>query len=286
MNIVKTINELRERIDDCKKKNKSVGFVPTMGFLHEGHLRLIKQAREANDIVVLSIFVNPLQFGPNEDFERYPRDFKRDERLAREAGVDVLFYPTVTEMYPKEPMMTIHVTQGVDVLCGASRPGHFDGVTTVVMKLFQIVLPDRAYFGLKDAQQVAIIMNMVETFNVPIDVVACETVREDDGLAKSSRNVYLSVDERQAAPLLYQALQKTKAYIENHFCTRTEGMTFLYEQLSEQPIGAIDYIDILSYPRLERVNELTGTIIIALAYRYEHARLIDNLLLNVQKKGV
>ncbi|WP_088103356.1 pantoate--beta-alanine ligase [Halalkalibacter urbisdiaboli] len=280
MRIVKTIQELRTAIAEAKSNHKKIGFVPTMGFLHEGHKRLLHQANEDNDIVVLSIFVNPLQFGPNEDFDRYPRDFERDEQIARNAGVNILFYPSISEMYPEEPMMIIQVKKGVDVLCGASRPGHFDGVATVVMKLFQLVQPERAYFGMKDAQQVAIIMNMVDTFNIPIEIIPCDTVREQDGLAKSSRNVYLSPEERNDAPKLYEALQKASDCIKKQTCTRSDVIALIKDDLQKLAYGEIDYVDVLSYPRLEPIEELSGKIIVALAYKYEKARLIDNILVN------
>lgn len=191
---IESIGEMikeREKLD-----GKSVGLVPTMGYLHEGHLSLVEAAKQECDVVVMSIFVNPLQFGPEEDFDRYPRDLERDQRLAREHGVDILFVPQAEEMYPKKPAATVKVTGITEVLCGKSRPGHFDGVATVVMKLFQLVRPRRAYFGQKDAQQVAVIHRMAEDLNVPVEIVACPIVREKDGLAMSSRNVYLTEEER------------------------------------------------------------------------------------------
>lgn len=282
MKIIETIQAVRKEVKQAKKEDKSIGFVPTMGYLHEGHLSLILEARKKHDLVIISIFVNPLQFGPNEDFERYPRDFERDERLAREAGADVIFYPSVTEMYPKETPMTIHVTKGVDVLCGASRPGHFNGVATVVMKLFQLIQPDEAFFGQKDAQQVAIIMNMVETFNVPVTIVACPTIREEDGLAKSSRNVYLTEDEREEAPFLYETLEYGAKLIRSG---EKKRQTVIHEMLAklEGGSGTVDYLDIFLYPSLEKVEELSGQIILAIAYQYKHARLIDNLIIKVDQ---
>ncbi|MET3504417.1 pantoate--beta-alanine ligase [Halalkalibacter oceani] len=281
MKIVKTVSAIREEVRKIKAEGRSIGLVPTMGFLHEGHLSLIEAARAKHDVVMVSIFVNPLQFGPNEDFERYPRDLDRDERLARNSGVDILFCPGVEEMYPGETAMTIHVTKGIDVLCGASRPGHFDGVATVVMKLFQLTAPDEAFFGQKDAQQVAIITNMVETFNVPVGIVSCPTVREEDGLAKSSRNVYLTEEERQEAPFLYQALQKTAERAQAGERSREQLLQFLTRQL-EGGSGTIDYVDVLTYPALEQQEKLAGRIIFAVAYHYTHARLIDNIIIELE----
>src|SRR5690625_2644043 len=205
MKIIRTINEMKTQLN--KVKDKSVGFVPTMGYLHEGHLSLVKEAREENDIVVMSIFVNPLQFGPNEDFERYPRDEERDARVAEEAGVDLLFIPDVEEMYPETMGIKMTIDKGTNVLCGRSRPGHFDGVITVLTKLFHLVQPTNAYFGLKDAQQFAVVNTLINELNFPITLVGLPTVREANGLAKSSRNVYLSSKEREEATSLYKSLK-------------------------------------------------------------------------------
>ncbi|MFC0559913.1 pantoate--beta-alanine ligase [Halalkalibacter alkalisediminis] len=278
MKIIETIAQMRQEITIARKAGQTVGFVPTMGYLHEGHLSLIEAAKEKHDVVVVSIFVNPLQFGPNEDLERYPRDFERDERLAKHIGTDILFYPTVQEMYPETMPMTIHVTKGVEVLCGESRPGHFDGVATVVMKLFQIVQPDEAFFGQKDAQQIAVIMNMVSAFNLPLQIVACPTVREEDGLAKSSRNVYLSDQERQEAPLLYETLQFGAELIKSGEKKRDRVLDQMKARL-DNGTGRLDYLTILSYPSLNETQTLHGAIIIAVAYFYQNARLIDNYIL-------
>ncbi|ARK30340.1 pantoate--beta-alanine ligase [Halalkalibacter krulwichiae] len=280
MKIIETIEKVRREVQNAKSKGQTVGFVPTMGYLHEGHLSLIDEARKKHDIVVVSIFVNPLQFGPNEDLDRYPRDIERDERLANGAGADLLFYPSVDEMYPVEMPMTIHVNKGVDVLCGASRPGHFDGVATVVMKLFQIVQPTEAFFGQKDAQQVAIIMNMVSAFNIPVDIVICQTIREEDGLAKSSRNVYLSDGERNEASFLYRTLLYGKELIENGERIPQLVLDKMNTKL-QSGSGKLDYLSILRYPSLDRPEELNGTIILAIAYQYKNARLIDNLILEI-----
>lgn len=282
MKVINTISLLKEEIKTIQQKNETIGFVPTMGYLHEGHLSLIEEARKKTDKVILSIFVNPLQFGENEDLDQYPRDFKRDEQLAREAGVDLIFYPSVTEMYPSEMPMSIHVTKGVDVLCGKSRPGHFDGVATVVMKLFHIVCPTKAFFGQKDAQQVAVIVNMVEAFNIPVEIVRCPTVREEDGLAKSSRNVYLTSEERQEAPIIYQSLLRAAKAIKEGERKRTELIKLIKDHLSDGT-GQIDYVDVLTYPALEVQENLSGQVIMAVAYRYKRARLIDNYIMNVEE---
>ncbi|WP_413380567.1 pantoate--beta-alanine ligase [Alkalihalobacillus sp. 1P02AB] len=281
MRTFRTKKETLTEIGLQKVKGKTIGYVATMGFLHEGHLQLVAKAKEQCDVVVMSIFVNPLQFGPNEDFERYPRDEKRDSELAEKAGVDYLFYPTVEEMYPEEQMMEIRVTQGTDVLCGASRPGHFDGVAVVVMKLFQIVQPNKAFFGLKDAQQVAVIENMVRAFDIPVEVIRCETVREEDGLAKSSRNVYLSDEERKLAPQLYQTLLKGCELVLGGTTERDQIISFLTSELNGLSLGKLDYTDVLSFPSLKAEKQLTGEVIIALAYQFKQARLIDNVIVRV-----
>lgn len=279
MNVIRHINEMQQFMKEKKQKGDTIGFVPTMGFLHEGHISLIEKAREECDVVVTSIFVNPLQFGPNEDFDRYPRDFERDERLARERGTDILFYPSVDEMYPGGAGVTMKVTERTDVLCGEKRPGHFDGVVTVLTKLFHIILPDKAFFGLKDAQQVAIVDDLIHSYFFPVELVACQTVREEDGLAKSSRNVYLTEDERQEAPKLYQLLLQAKERVlagEDLLLVKDR----LISELDHILYGEIDYVQVLSYPALQPIDTFDQPIIIALAYRFENARLIDNIIID------
>ncbi|WP_100333506.1 pantoate--beta-alanine ligase [Bacillus alkalisoli] len=276
MKIINHIKELQEQCQNFKKEGKTIGFVPTMGFLHEGHLQLLQQARKENDIVILSIFVNPLQFGPNEDFDAYPRDMERDENLAKEQHVDYLFYPTKEEMYPKERTTKLLVEKRTDVLCGKYRPGHFDGVVTVVLKLFNIVMADRAYFGMKDAQQVAVIEGLVEDFNVPVEIVRVTTVREEDGLAKSSRNVYLSEKERLEAPIIYKTLQEGKELVLNGNSTQNVKQ-FIKEKIEKETSGALEYIEVLSYPELQDVNN-NSTAIMAIAVKFSNARLIDNIV--------
>jgi pantoate--beta-alanine ligase len=281
MIVITKINDMQKTMKEYHLQGKTIGFVPTMGYLHEGHAALLQEARRQNDIVVLSVFVNPLQFGPNEDFERYPRDIQRDERIAKEAGVDILFYPDVTEMYPRPLSVQVVVKERVDVLCGKSRPGHFDGVATVLTKLFNIVMPTRAYFGMKDAQQVAVVDGLIRDFHFPIELIAVPTVREADGLARSSRNVYLSAEERKEAPALYEALQKAKTAIENGERNPTAICALIEDHIKTNTHATIDYIEVYSYPDLKPLQKLSGKVIIALAVRFTNARLIDNITLDV-----
>ncbi|UII54611.1 pantoate--beta-alanine ligase [Cytobacillus spongiae] len=280
MRIITKIHEMQEIIK-LDKQSKSIGFVPTMGFLHEGHQALMKKAREENDILVLSIFVNPLQFGPNEDLDAYPRDIERDTNIAEAEQVDYLFFPSVHEMYPETPSVTVKVHERTDVLCGASRPGHFDGVATVLTKLFSIVLPDRVYLGMKDAQQVAVVEGLVSDFHIPLTIVPVETVREEDGLAKSSRNVNLLPYERAQAPTLYDSLQRAKEMIEGGERLPEVVQSFMKEKIEQETEGVIDYISIYSYPSLKPVSRIEGKIIIALAVQFQKARLIDNIVIDL-----
>ncbi|MFB9988601.1 pantoate--beta-alanine ligase [Bacillus benzoevorans] len=284
MNIITTIDELQKVIKEMKTQNKQIGFVPTMGYLHEGHRALMKKAREENDVVVLSIFVNPLQFGPNEDLESYPRDFVRDQDAASAEGVDIIFYPTPAEMYPEELSVTIQVRKRTDALCGASRPGHFDGVATVLTKLFHLVQPDRAYFGKKDAQQAAVVEGLVKDFNFPLQVVPVDTVREPDGLAKSSRNVYLSEKERKEAPALYRSLQLGEELIDSGETNPETVISAIKDKILTETSGEIDYVNLLSYPNLENMDTIQGTCIIALAVKFSKARLIDNIILTREQE--
>jgi pantoate--beta-alanine ligase len=289
MEVVQTIADLRARIKAYRRKNdQSVGFVPTMGFLHDGHASLLQKARSQSGLVVLSIFVNPLQFGPGEDFERYPRNAEKDLAVAEAAGVDIVFMPSVDEMYPTPTRTTVSVSEVTTRLCGASRPGHFDGVATVVSKLFHIVQPDQAFFGLKDAQQVAVIEQMVLDLNLPVEIVPCPTLREKDGLAMSSRNVYLSSEERQQALVLSQSLQQAKAFIESKSAssfTSQELEILVRDHIQTAPLAVIDYVEVLSYPTLEPFEHSHSitTLIIALAVKFGKTRLIDNLILQVRK---
>ncbi|KRE32480.1 pantoate--beta-alanine ligase [Paenibacillus sp. Soil724D2] len=287
MEVIHSIADLRSRIRDYRRKNdQSVGFVPTMGYLHEGHASLLRKARAQSGLVVLSIFVNPLQFGPGEDFERYPRNTERDLQLAEAAGVDLVFMPSVSEMYPSPTRTTVSVTGLTSRLCGASRPGHFDGVATVVSKLFHIVQPDQAFFGLKDAQQVAVIEQMVRDLNLGIEIVPCPILREADGLAMSSRNVYLSEEEHKQALVLSQSLQKAKSFVESHSTFTPQELEALVSQhIATSPLAVIDYVEVLAYPTLEPFENShhTDSMIIALAVKFGKTRLIDNLILQVGK---
>jgi pantoate--beta-alanine ligase len=281
MQIIETIHEMQQITTNLKNQSKKIGYVPTMGYLHEGHLNLIRQAKRDNDITVLSIFVNPLQFGPTEDLSTYPRDFKRDSMLAEEQGVDYIFYPSVKEMYPIEPSVTVMVHDRTDVLCGKSRPGHFDGVATVLVKLFHIVQPNRAYFGLKDAQQVAVVEGLITDFHFPIELIRVETIREEDGLAKSSRNVYLTDQERREAPQLYKSLQKIKEKILSGQRNYRDMLESLENDIQSNTSGVIDYIEMYSYPNLKPINESDKTIIVAIAVKFSKARLIDNIIIQL-----
>lgn len=283
MKVVETIKKMQSAATSLLISGKSIGFVPTMGYLHEGHLALIKKAREDNEVVVVSIFVNPLQFGPNEDFETYPRDFERDRVLAEEHGVDYLFYPSVNEMYPDKMTIKLTVTERVDCLCGRMRIGHFDGVATVLLKLFSIVRPNRVYFGLKDAQQVAVVEGLIKDFNLPVQLCPVETVREEDGLAKSSRNVYLTDSERKEAKELYQSLLLSKERIKKGERNPKKVVETVRNYLSQKVSGSIEYIEILSYPELAGLQKLQGQIIVALAVKFSKARLIDNIIIDVDR---
>ncbi|MFZ7943060.1 MULTISPECIES: pantoate--beta-alanine ligase [Bacillaceae] len=281
MKIITAIKNMRSEIMREKASGKSVGYVPTMGFLHEGHLTLIKQARQENDIVVLSIFVNPLQFGPNEDYLTYPRDFERDQALAEAEKIDYIFFPSVEEMYPHGPSVKAVVQKRTDVLCGESRPGHFDGVATVLTKLFNIISPTKAYFGKKDAQQVAVVDGLISDFNFPIELVAVDIVREADGLAKSSRNVNLLPDERLQAAVLFRSLQTASKAIDQGERNPKGLMNMIREMITTETKAKIDYVEILSYPQLKPMEKLDGTIIIALAVNFSKVRLIDNVIIQI-----
>ncbi|WP_046215043.1 pantoate--beta-alanine ligase [Paenibacillus wulumuqiensis] len=297
MKVLHSIAEIRQEVKNLRKQRSqndheaTVGLVPTMGFLHEGHASLMRKAKQTSDIVVISIFVNPIQFGPNEDFERYPRDEQRDLALAEAEGVDIVFLPTVEVMYPSPTKTHVTVAELTDTLCGASRPGHFDGVSTVVTKLFNIVKPDHAFFGAKDAQQVAVITQMVNDLNMDIEIVPCPIIREEDGLALSSRNVYLSREERAQALVLSRSLRLAREQIaENDTMTAGQVRELLRREIGTSPIAVIDYAEILSFPQLEVLadnmvlHELNQEVIMALAVKFGPTRLIDNVIM--ETKGV
>ncbi|WP_025026799.1 pantoate--beta-alanine ligase [Caldalkalibacillus mannanilyticus] len=280
MKIITSIAEWRSIRSQLR--NRSIGFVPTMGYLHAGHLSLFQQAKQESDIVIGSIFVNPLQFGVNEDFSTYPRDLERDVKWLEEMDVDYVFAPSVEEMYPSPISTLVSVKNITEMLCGASRPGHFDGVATVVLKLFQIIQPDFAYFGLKDAQQVAVINQMVYDLNVPVQIRPCPILREKDGLAMSSRNVYLSAEERDEATILYKTLQWAKEQIEAGLRDTERLEKGLLEQLKNSPLANVDYAEIRHYPDLQKKKQIEGQVLIALAVRIGKTRLIDNVILEIK----
>ncbi|ADG81103.1 pantoate--beta-alanine ligase [Thermincola potens] len=281
MRLLKTIEEAKAYIKEVKTAGRSVGFVPTMGYLHEGHLQLMKVARRECDTVIISIFVNPIQFGVHEDYDKYPRDLTRDCELAASVGVDAVFAPTAAEMYPSGYATFLEVEGLTEKLCGLSRPGHFRGVTTVVTKLFNIIQPDIAYFGQKDAQQVLVIKKMVADLNMNLTVKTVETVREADGLAMSSRNTYLNKEERQAALVLYKSLQKARDMIQAGERQKSRVIAAMEALIKAEPLARIDYVDILSIPDLRDIEELKGEILIALAVYIGNTRLIDNFMLEV-----
>ncbi len=280
--IITTKQEICQWAKQVKTSGKSVGFVPTMGFLHKGHLSLVHEAKQANDHVVMSIFVNPLQFGRGEDYTAYPRDEERDKKLAKEAGVDILFMPSVNEMYRKQQSIKLMVTERTDKLCGAKRPGHFDGVVTVLTKFFHLIMPNRAYFGLKDAQQFAVVAALVDELDFPIEIIPVNTVRVPSGLAISSRNVYLTIDEKKQAPALYQSLLLGKKLIEEGETSSTVIIktvsSYLNKQLGETV--KIDYVELLSFPELEEIAEVSRKVILAVAVQFLAARLIDNIMVD------
>lgn len=277
--VIQTVSEMQQITQELKSTGKTIGFVPTMGALHEGHLSMMRRSVEENDITVISVFVNPLQFGPNEDFDAYPRQIDQDVALVEAINVDYVFHPAVEEMYPNELSVTLKVGRLAEVLEGAQRPGHFDGVVTVVNKLFNIVSPNKAYFGKKDAQQLAIVEKMVEDFNHPIQIVGIDIVREEDGLARSSRNVYLTDDERQEAVHLSKSLEIAQTLYKQRERRSHIIVGEIKTYLSEHTSGHIDEVAIYSYPDLEVATEIQGQIFISLAVKFSKARLIDNIIL-------
>lgn len=279
MRLVTTVDELREAIRSARQAGKRIGFVPTMGYLHAGHRTLMTTARAETDFVVVSIFVNPMQFGPNEDLGRYPRDLERDTALCASVPVDLLFHPDVAEVYPEGFQTKVMIGGLTEVLCGASRPGHFDGVATVVTKLFNLVQPDVAYFGQKDAQQVAVIQRLVRDLNLPIDIRPVPIVRDADGLALSSRNTYLSPAEREAALVLSRTLLWAQAQVKAGERDLAALRAAMGARIEAEPLARIDYVEIVDPLTLQPVERLAGQALAALAVRIGATRLIDNLLL-------
>jgi pantoate--beta-alanine ligase len=274
---VATIAELRAALDRERAGGRTVGFVPTMGYLHDGHASLMRAARAETGVVTASVFVNPLQFGPGEDLEAYPRDLDRDTALAAEAGVDLLFTPAAEEMYPTPVLTTVSVAGVSAPLEGASRPTHFAGVATVVAKLFSIVGPCRAYFGAKDWQQVAVVRRMARDLSMPVEVVACPTLREPDGLAMSSRNVYLSPDERAAAPVLYRALRAGAAAVGAGERDAAAVRDLMAGIIEAEPLAGLDYAEVVDADSFTVPDPLAGNLRLLAAVRFGRARLIDNV---------
>jgi len=284
MKIAKTIKSVRKLVKIARNAGKTIGFVPTMGALHIGHISLIEAAKKRCEFAVVSIFVNPTQFGAGEDFEKYPRPLAADLKICRKAGVDVVFAPTAKEMYGDENLTWVNVEKLTGPLCGQSRPGHFCGVATVCAKLFNIVLPDIAFFGQKDAQQAVVIKRMAADLNMPLKIVVCPTVRQPDGLAVSSRNQYLTPVQKKDATLLYKSLQKFRAMVEAGVRNVPEITAQMRKILNSSPLIEIEYISIVDAETLEAIDRISGRVLVALAVRIGSTRLIDNILLDVGKK--
>jgi len=278
--VLTTIPDLRAQLAPLRRAGKSIGFVPTMGYLHEGHEALVRAARQECDVVVVSIFVNPLQFAPSEDFESYPRDPDRDRAILSAAGADYLFQPGVGEIYPRPLLTEVAVPELSRTLEGRTRPTHFQGVATVVLKLFHIVWPDRAYFGQKDGQQVAVVRRLCEDLDLPLALRVVETVREPDGLALSSRNVYLSPDERRVAPVLHEALEQGRAAA----LAGRDGpavQAAIEARVRQQPLARLDYAAVVDPDSMQPKSDLTGRVMLAVAAYVGKTRLIDNLVMQL-----
>ena len=276
--IVNTVEQVREEVRSWRKEGLSVGLVPTMGFLHEGHKSLIDKAVEENDKVVVSVFVNPTQFGPNEDFESYPRDMEKDAALCEGAGAALIFHPEPSDMYLDGYSTFVDMDTLTKGLCGKTRPTHFRGVCTVVSKLFNIVCPDKAYFGQKDAQQLAVIKHMVRDLNFGLEIVGCPIIREDDGLAKSSRNTYLNPDERKAATVLNKALTAGKEAVLAGEKDASKVKGIITDIIEKEPLAKIDYVEIVDWNNLEETDCTEGDILTAIAVYIGKTRLIDNFI--------
>ena len=278
MLIFNLIETVRQQVSDWKKSGLSVGLVPTMGYLHEGHKSLIDAARKENDRVVVSIFVNPMQFGPKEDLASYPRDLEKDAKLCEEAGVDLIFHPQPEEMYQPGFCSYVDMNGLTTELCGKSRPIHFRGVQTVVLKLFHIVTPDRAYFGQKDAQQLAVVKRMVRDLNVGTQIIGCPIIREEDGLAKSSRNTYLNEKERQAALVLSRSLNAGKALVEAGETDAQAVRKAITQESEKEPMAKIDYVDVVDFDTITPIEIIQGSVLVAIAVYIGKTRLIDNFI--------
>lgn len=279
MDIKYTVKDIREQVNKWKKEGLTIGFVPTMGYLHEGHRSLIEAARANNDKVVVSIFVNPMQFAPTEDLESYPRDLEKDAKLCEEVGVDLLFHPEPSEMYTDGFCSYVDMNGLTTELCGRTRPIHFRGVQTVVLKLFNIVKPDRAYFGQKDAQQLAVIKRMVTDLNVDVEVIGCPIIREADGLAKSSRNTYLNPEERKAALILSKSLKLGYELIKNGETDSKAVIKAISDSISTEPLAKIDYVDVVDFGTITPVDKIGKSVLVAIAVYIGKTRLIDNFII-------
>jgi len=280
MEIVKTVEQARTLVKAARSQGKKIGLVPTMGALHIGHISLIETATKKTDYVVVSIFVNPTQFCPGEDFEKYPRPFEADVDICRQLAVDVVFAPTADEMYPEENLTWVNVEKLTEPLCGKFRPVHFRGVTTVCTKLFNIVLPDVAFFGQKDAQQAIVVKRMVADLNMPLEIVVCPTVRDPDGLAVSSRNQYLTTQQRENATWIYKSLQKCQQMVEAGITDAQEITTQMRRILQQTPSVKIEYADIVDAETLQNIDRIAGKVLAAVAVRIGPTRLIDNILID------
>ena len=282
MKIVSTVKEVREQVNTWRKEGKTIGFVPTMGYLHEGHESLIKRAVAENDKVVVSIFVNPMQFGPKEDLASYPRDLNADSVLCENAGAALIFHPEPEEMYDGGCCSYVDMNGLTEALCGLSRPVHFRGVCTVVNKLFNIVSPDKAYFGEKDAQQLAVVKRMVKDLNMNLEIVGCPIIREEDGLAKSSRNTYLSAESRKSAVILSKSIFMGKKMIEDGERSASKVIAAMKDMINSVPLTDIDYVEIVDVNTMKSIETIEGEILCAIAVNVGgEARLIDNFMMTV-----
>lgn len=281
MEIATKIVDVRTKVNEWKKQGLKVGLVPTMGYLHEGHKSLIERAVKENDRVVVSVFVNPIQFGPTEDLESYPRDLERDSKLCEEAGASLIFHPKKEEMYFDDFCTYVDMDGLTKGLCGKTRPIHFRGVCTVVSKLFNIVTPDRAYFGEKDAQQLAVIKRMVRDLSFGIEIVGCPIIREEDGLAKSSRNTYLSKEERQAATILSKSLKAAKKAIEDGEKDSNKIVQIIEDMINTEKLAKIDYVETVNSLTMEHIDKIEGSVLVAMAVYIGKTRLIDNFIYEV-----
>jgi pantoate--beta-alanine ligase len=284
MEIIRIPKIMQETSKECLKEGKTIGFVPTMGALHEGHLSLVRSAKQGNDKTVVSVFVNPIQFGPSEDFKRYPRDIEGDTEKLQKEKVDIIFMPEISSIYPERFLTYVEVEKISERLCGLIRPGHFRGVATVVTKLLNIVKPTRAYFGQKDFQQSSIIKQLVKDLNIDVDIVVCPTVREQDGLAMSSRNAYLDTAQRKAATVIYRCLKEASDLIKSGVIDGTYIQGFMQERILKEPgVSSVDYAGVYDPETMVEVYQIKGDILLAVALRIGNTRFIDNMLVTGSK---